>query len=179
MKNLGYLLITASFLWGSYYSVVDSEQVTWSMVIPALVVGLGGVGVIWRGKRGEQQEVDAVQAGLEKLEESLAGIVRNITEMDEQKMSTDPYEVRHMIDARFMDDMDAFVESRERIAHRFGLQAYANVMSHFATGERYLNRCWSASTDGYIDEIHDYLGRARKQFTAALELLRAQHGSGV
>jgi hypothetical protein len=45
-------------------------------------------------------------------------------------------------------------------------------MSHFATGERYLNRCWSASTDGYIEEVHTYIGRAREQFQQALELLR-------
>ncbi len=85
---------------------------------------------------------------------------------------TDPYQVRHLIDDLFMEDLDLFVQSRERIAHRFGLQAYANVMSHFATGERYLNRSWSASTDGYIEEVHTYIGRAREQFQQALELLR-------
>ncbi len=147
MKNLGYLLITAGFLFGSYFSVVDSEHVSWGMVAPALVLGLVGVALIWLGKRGERQATDAVQAGLERLEESLANIVRNVTELDEKKGETDPYEVRHLIDAAFMDDLDTFVQSRERIAHRFGLQAYANIMSHFATGERYLNRCWSASTN--------------------------------
>ena len=40
MRILGYLLITAGFLLGSYYSVVDVEAVRWSMVIPALAVGL-------------------------------------------------------------------------------------------------------------------------------------------
>ena len=70
-------------------------------------------------------------------------------------------------------DLTVFVDNRESISHAFGLQAYANVMTHFAAGERYLNRCWSASTDGYVDEIHDYLSRARQQFGQALELLRS------
>ena len=48
--------------------------------------------------------------------------------------------------------------------HVFGMQNYADVMSHFAAGERYINRVWSASTDGYVDEVRTYLERARDQF---------------
>ena len=48
--------------------------------------------------------------------------------------------------------------------HVFGLQNYADVMSNFAAGERYINRVWSASTDGYEDEVRHYLQRARDQF---------------
>ena len=68
---------------------------------------------------------------------------------------------------------------RESIGHAYGLQSYADVMTHFATAERYLNRCWSASTDGYIDEVHTYLTRARDQFTQALDLLRTHTTQGV
>ena len=46
-------------------------------------------------------------------------------------------------------------------------------MSEFAAGERYLNRVWSASTDGYIDEAHTYLDKARDQFAHANETLQA------
>jgi hypothetical protein len=41
-------------------------------------------------------------------------------------------------------------------------------MSHFAGGERYLNRVWSASADGYIDEVNAYLTKAHEQFDIAL-----------
>ena len=37
-------------------------------------------------------------------------------------------------------------------------------MSSFAAAERYLNRCWSASADGYVDEVHAYLEHAAAQF---------------
>jgi len=46
------------------------------------------------------------------------------------------------------------------------------VMSCFAAGERYLNRVWSASADGYIDEVNDYLDKAKEQFTESLEKIR-------
>jgi len=45
-------------------------------------------------------------------------------------------------------------------------------MSHFASGERYLNRVWSASADGYIDEVSAYLEKAKLQFSEALEKVR-------
>ena len=51
------------------------------------------------------------------------------------------------------------------------LQAYAEVMNEFAAGERYLNRVWSASVDGYIDEIKTYMGKARVQFERTQEIL--------
>ena len=54
--------------------------------------------------------------------------------------------------------------------HVFGLQNYADVMSAFAAGERYINRVWSASTDGYIDEVRSYLDRATQQFREARTL---------
>jgi hypothetical protein len=42
-------------------------------------------------------------------------------------------------------------------------------MSNFAAGERYINRVWSASTDGYVDEVNLYLDRALRQFREAHE----------
>jgi len=54
--------------------------------------------------------------------------------------------------------------------HVFELQNYADVMGAFAARERYINRVWSASTDGYIDEVRSYLDRATHQFREARAL---------
>jgi hypothetical protein len=56
--------------------------------------------------------------------------------------------------------------------HVFGMQNYADVMSAFAAGERYINRVWSASTDGYLEEVRLYLEKARNQFVEANGLFR-------
>ncbi len=45
-------------------------------------------------------------------------------------------------------------------------------MSAFAAGERYINRVWSASTDGYEDEVRRYLERALNQFIDAEGLFK-------
>ena len=173
MKILGYLLITISFLVASYYSVIDVEEVPWTRVIPALILGLIGVGAVQISSRGHRRSDEKVRSNMGKLEQSLTAIVANAEKLDAEKESIDPYEIRHRIDELFMEDLDTFVENRETIGDAYGLQAYADVMTHFATGERYLNRCWSASTDGYIDVIHKYLTRATRQFEQALELLRS------
>jgi len=46
------------------------------------------------------------------------------------------------------------------------------VMSCFAAGERYLNRVWSASADGYIDEVNAYLVKAQEQFVDSLSKIK-------
>lgn len=88
------------------------------------------------------------------------------------KGELDVYDVHRRIDELVPDHLTRFVEARSSIANAFGLQGYADVMSHFAAGERYLNRVWSASADGYIDEVRGYLGRAEAQFVEARDLLR-------
>jgi hypothetical protein len=65
------------------------------------------------------------------------------------------------------EDLNDFANARESMKHIFGLQNYADVMGAFAAGERYINRVWSASTDGYVDEVHSYLDRATRQIREA------------
>jgi hypothetical protein len=59
------------------------------------------------------------------------------------------------------------------MVHLFGLQTYADIMSNFATGERYINRVWTASADGYDGEAEQYLGKAAEQFRNAQSQLAA------
>jgi hypothetical protein len=80
--------------------------------------------------------------------------------------------MRQRIDELFAEDLATFVEARESLSHIHGLQVYADVMSHFASAERYLNRAWSASADGYLDEVTAYLDRAQVQFVDALNKVR-------
>ncbi len=77
--------------------------------------------------------------------------------------------MRFRIDELFTEDLDIFVEARQSIAHIYGLSAYGDVMSSFVAGERYLNRVWSASADGYIDEVNTYIEKACEQFTECLD----------
>lgn len=171
MKNSGYLLITTGFLVGAYFAVVDSEVVSWRYVIPALLVGLAGIALVQVASHGKRRSDDAVRTSIDQLRNSLSRLVGKVAQLDSEKEAIDVYDVRHRIDDLFMDDLDTFVDNRESIGHAYGLQSYADVMTQFATAERYLNRCWSASTDGYVDEVQTFLTRSHEHFAEALRKL--------
>ena len=171
MKNAGYVLIVLGFLMGALAAVVGELNVAWGTFAIALTVGVIGVASVRLATRQEVRAEGKLALSMRTLGDSLRSIVEKISVLDGQKESLDPYVARMQIDELFPDDLNAFVEARESIAHVHGLQAYADVMNRFAAGERYLNRVWSASADGYIDEVRTYLGKAAHEFDGALEEL--------
>jgi hypothetical protein len=175
MKNLGYLLISLAFLVGAYFTVVQTEGVPFSSYLPAFIVGVVGVAMVRRAIHREAHAEGTIAANLSEIGVSLEKVVSKARALEREKDEIDVYELRHRIDREFPTDLDTFVQARESISHRFGLQVYAEVMNAFSAGERNLNRVWSASTDGYIDEAHTYIGKARAEFENALAAFRAVH----
>ena len=113
-----------------------------------------------------------------ELLESIDNIGRDLTAIsaDEQKTGAT---LRDAIDLKLRADLRRFAEARESMVHLFGLQTYADIMSSFAAGERYINRVWSASADGYDEEAATYLGKAAEQFAdAQSQLHQAVEGAG-
>ena len=164
MKKLGYLMITLGFLAGALTAVVDQEQIRWDHFALAFILGAVGVAFVRISDRRESRHEGKLASNMQSVETSLEKIVKNMTGLNAEKASINTYDVRHRIDELFTDDLNAFVEARESITHTYSLSAYADVMSSFAAGERYLNRVWSASVDGYIDEVNAYLDKALTQF---------------
>jgi hypothetical protein len=173
MGQLGFLLVVVGFLAGALASVVDETAVRWNWFIPAMAVGFVGVALVRLGRRREVRAAERLTSNMRALQDSLGRIAQNMTRLNAEKQSLDPYEVRHRLEELFADDLNTFVTARESIAYSFGLPAYADVMSSFAAGERYLNRAWCASADGYVDEIHQYLGGAQEQFASSLDKVLA------
>jgi hypothetical protein len=165
-------MVTVGFVAAALASVVDENVVRWLWYIPALGVGITGVVLIRMEQARHSKTEHHVAARIETVDSSLERITANITKLDADKHSINTYDMRHRIDELFVEDIDRFVEARESIAHRYGLAVYGEVMSTFAAGERYLNRVWSASADGYIDEVNEYLQKARDQFNESLNQIR-------
>jgi succinate dehydrogenase/fumarate reductase flavoprotein subunit len=179
MKNLGYILITLGFLAASWVASQHHIEMNWLYFLPLAGLAVAGVVVVRATTRAQMEHAETVASNIEDIDRSLTAIVEKVTQLNREKGEIETYEVRHKIDEMLMDDLDTFVRARETIGVRYGLHAYADVMSHFAAGDRYLNRIWSASADGYVDEVNAFLDRAQEQFADTLELfqkLRAQHG---
>jgi hypothetical protein len=160
------------FIAAALAAVVDENVVRWMWYIPALGVGIAGIVFIKMEHTVQNKAEYHVAARIETVDSSLERIAANIDKLNAEKHSINTYDMRHRIDELFVDDIDRFVDARESIAHRYGLAAYGEVMSMFAAGERYLNRVWSASADGYIDEVNAYLEKAREQFIESLNNIR-------
>ncbi len=172
MRALGYSLITLGFLAGAYFAVRDPHTLPLVPFLAALVVGVAGIVMVRTAMARTATHAERLSADVASLEESLGRIAERAGELEAGRDAIDVYDLRHRIDELFPVELARFVEARQAIVHRFGLQAYADVMNPFSAGERYLNRVWSTSTDGYIDEAHEYLTRSREQFEEALAVLR-------
>ena len=167
MKAIALLLIVASFLVGAFLSSLDPRTVNWTLMVPALMVGVVGLWLHRKAEHGELRGGQRLAVDMEALASSLENICQGLENVCAQGDKLPVYEARFEIDRLFRDDLNRFVEARESMIHVFGMQNYADVMSNFAAGERYINRVWSASTDGYVDEVRMYLERARAQFAEA------------
>lgn len=170
IKTLSLVLVMAAFLAGAFIAVLDPVTVNWAWMGGVLLAGVAGLVLFRRAHHGEASSGHRLTGNMKILTNSLSNILGNLEDLCERKEDLPVYEARFEIDRLFREDLNDFADARESMVHVFGMQDYANVMSAFAAGERYINRVWSASTDGYRDEVLKYLLKARDQFAEANDL---------
>lgn len=141
---------------------------------PCVYVGsFNGVALARIGSKAVAATAEALDTNILTVRNSLDNIVNKVGQLAEEKETIPTYDMSTEIDRLVLDDLNDFVEARQAISHIYGLQSYADVMSHYAGGERYLNRVWSASADGYVNEVKDYISHSLEQFTIARDKLVA------
>lgn len=173
MINFGILLITIGFIIGTLATTYRMTEVRWLPFIISIIVGIVGIVIVKKNIKKEAQSKEVLTKNIESINTSIASIVTKLTTLNEQKKDINTYDIHQKIDNLFLDDLNTFCETRKSISHTYGVQSYADVMSHFAAGDRYLNRVWCASADGYIDEVNMYLEKALEQFQVSQEKLVA------
>lgn len=166
MKRLGYLLLCAGFISAAYATALNVENVNWALFAISTLAAIAGVFLLKRHARSVAQSEEVLEANRAELRESIDNVVRDLREIVSSG-SLSGAGLRDRIDSKLHPDLIRFADARESMVHLFGLQAYADIMSHFAAGERYINRVWSSSADGYDVEAARYLGKAEEQFADA------------
>ena len=177
MKNIGFFLLAAGFLAGAYATALDVENVNWQIFAVAAIAAIGGLILIKRAARAHAQSDEVLELNKGELRDSIANVVRDLGEIIAGTDSRGS-ELRDAIDLRLRNDLRRFAAARESMVHLFGLQTYADIMSSVAAGERYINRVWSASADGYEEEAETYLAKAAEQFEDAQKQLLAATARG-
>jgi hypothetical protein len=172
MKAIGFFLLVLGFLIGAFATALDVENVNWTLFGVAAVGAVTGLVLIKRAAAAHATSEEVLELNRGELRESISNIVRDIGDIAADA-SAKGAGLREVIDLRLRNDLRRFADARASMVHLFGLQTYADIMSHFAAGERYINRVWSASADGYDEEAENYLDKASRQFAIAQEQLLA------
>lgn len=176
MKKIAYVLLVAGFLYGTYIAALDENVVDWALFAVAAVAASAGVVIAKRADAAAARSGDVLESNRNALNESLANIVRDLDEVTNGQRPSDSA-LLDWIDTTLRNDLRRFAEARESMVHLYGLQTYADIMSEFAAGERYVNRVWSSAADGYDEEAQRYLDRAAEQFRHAQSQLTAAASS--
>ncbi|MHC4407337.1 MAG: hypothetical protein ACYTG0_47615 [Planctomycetota bacterium] len=178
MRFCGHLLLWFGFLLGAFIAVITTEvqdapwsTISWPAYGAALLVAIAGV-VLLRATKRPVRVVAGDEAGaINELEAILVRLHSTVEGWNAASEEIPVYDFHDMIDDQLADDLGRFAELREALIPEFGLDEYARIMTEFALAERTINRVWSASADGYIDEVRASLGRAGSHLSAARQCL--------
>lgn len=172
MRALGQVLMWMGVIAAALVSVSRADAIAWDLYGGAVALGIVGVLLIRRGSRIGADARAQIAEDLAALKSALARVIARVDALVEAGEAVDVYAVKDRIDREIADDLARFVDAREAMIPTLGLDAYAEVMGAFAGGERLINRAWSASADGYIDEVQACLKRAQGILHGAQERLQ-------
>ena len=175
MKALGYTLLSAGFVIAAYATALDVNNVSWPLFAAAAIASIVGVFLLKQAAKALAQSEEVLESNRTELRESIANVVADLRDLAENG-NLRGAALRDRIDEKLRPDLTRFADARESMVHLFGMQTYADIMSHFAAGERYVNRVWSSSADGYDAEAATYIGKAAEQFADAQRQLNEAAG---
>ncbi|MDG2223874.1 MAG: hypothetical protein P8L85_21015 [Rubripirellula sp.] len=179
MRQLGHLLMWGGFLAAAFFSLSQLEvadnkwsTVPWINYFGGVAVGIVGVVLLRTTGRQLEGDEESQEAKFSVLRKQLKEVSSTVFGMASQA-SHDPAEVLNQIDDQCAEPLAEFANARQALVRRFGMSVYAEVMTEFASAERYINRCWSAAADGYVDEIRDCLQKAETHLRKTDALIAA------
>lgn len=185
MRPIGLILLWSGFLVAAFFAVQNLENesqpwrsVDWLKYGGAMAVGIIGVVILRLVAAWDRQDVHRTEAEYSTLDRSIKSLVAEVKTLQSQQDKLSPAQIVTFIDEKCVESFADFADARSAISKRFGLSTYAEIMTEFAAGERYVNRSWSAAADGYVDEVRSCVDRALGHLEAAKSLMtQAEKGS--
>ena len=182
MRPLGQFLLWAGFLAAAYSAVCRLEltddkwaTIPWPWYAAGMMVGITGIVLLRMAKRHDHADDAKTQAEYSTVRQSLETLALVVGRLSDQT-EHQPSALLRCIDDECAEPFSDFADSRSSLVKKFGMKVYADVMTEFASAERYVNRSWSAAADGYVDEVKASLVRANLHLQKAKELLSAAEG---
>jgi hypothetical protein len=170
------------FLAAAFSTMRQSDRIAWAPYFGLALIGVVGVVLLRRTAGAAAKQSHVVSSNLGTLEASLRTALERVRALLAARERVFVYDVHGRIDAELAAPLGDFAEAREAMIHGLSLSQYAEVMDHFARGERFVNRAWSASADGYVDEMWNSMQIAERELSVADETLRgylSRRGQGA
>ncbi|MCX4241054.1 hypothetical protein [Paraliomyxa miuraensis] len=172
-RRLGHVFLWVGVIGGSFVAVRDPSAVHWPAYGAMAALALGGVVLLRKTAAQASGTADQVAQRVERLRDALVRADEELRALHEELVAqgegADPYAVHERLDARLAEPLAVFADEREAMIPSFGLAVYGEVMTRFAAAERLVNRTWSASADGYIDEVRTCVAQAHALMAEARE----------
>jgi hypothetical protein len=166
MRPIGLLFLFVGFLTAAFFSVRQTDRaglewatIQWGWYVPSILLGVLGVAMIRSSSRDDAAET--ATADLQTLVDSIEQACTRLATLQAEREVIGVYGIHVALDERIVSHLNRFAEAREVLIRRYSLHVFAEIMDRFASGERQINRAWSASADGYIDEVWASLDRGQ------------------
>jgi hypothetical protein len=111
---------------------------------------------------------EAERASFEAISRSLGDLSRRLEQPVEN-----PHALLEKVETVLARDIPALLSHTKGLGEVASRQEKARLVSHISETERYLNRAWSAMTDGYEEEAREALKAARERSGETLSLLHS------
>jgi hypothetical protein len=169
LRPAGWILFGAGLAASAFFSVEHREIVNWQHYALGIAAALAGALIL---RLTTDRSAGLLILDIQIIRSSLTMLSAKLKNLDTTKREQLGMDgLRDFIDRHLTGDRERFLGARETLIFLHGLRTYGQVMDAFAAGERALNRAWSALADGYRDEAHGCLDRARDKFAHALRLV--------
>ncbi|MBI1314566.1 hypothetical protein GC176_25005 [bacterium] len=148
---------------------------TFPVFIAGFLAAVAGV-EIWWGNRSITRQLtsNADHEAPDNPFVILRQLVPALQEFSARAEALDPADIEHQVDDLTSRYITPFVEGRQAVIDRLGLQKGADFLVTAATGERLLNRVWSAAADGHLEEALTSLAEAVGAFEQAQQQIAAE-----
>lgn len=154
------------------------QTVNWLWYLCSAGVCLVGVCLIQMSKRNSASSTaEKSESSLKQIKANLANAIVNTTTLTNSISEFKPRQILEYIEENLLEDLRDFADGRDAITAEHGLEVFANVMTQFAAGERAINRAWSASADGYVNEAETCVQHGLAMLESANKLLKEAESS--
>lgn len=149
------------------------STINWPWYLISAAICIAGICFLRVGKKTSAGSGEKTEANLKQIKAHLADLVVNTENLNSAIADYSPRQILNYIEEKLLDDFRGFADGRDSITAEHGLEVFANVMTQFAAGERAINRAWSASADGYIEEAKACVQHGLMMLNTARKLLES------